>query len=176
MFKKIIATSILLAASSSSFALAPYLGASAGIKTNTAAHENYRGVEGKLFAGFGGVLVPCFYLAGEAFIAPGSIEITDNRFFGNSARSTYGYGASIIPGITIGDHTMLYGRLGVVQTRFDKQDKTLSGGQGGLGIQTSLTPCWDIRTEYVYTAYNSGGDLSNPKSDEFNFGVVYKFE
>jgi outer membrane autotransporter protein len=89
----------------------------------------------------------------------------------------------------LSDHTMAYGRVGVVRSRFEFSNSTpgttdvrknINGGQIGLGLQTSLTQNLDLRGEYDYTKYKTT-KLSNttdfdPRADSFNLGLVYKFD
>lgn len=177
MFKKLLIASAVLAISSTTvFASGvPYVGAGIGIKTNTANSVNYRGVPGKFFAGYGAIITEGIYLAGELSGTVGAISITDNGL-----KSTYGYGLSVIPGVVISEHTMGFARLGVTRTRFTPTgagSSTITGGQIGLGLQTSLMQNWDIRGEYTYTAYNSLKRTSgSPRSDEATLSLVYKFD
>ncbi len=179
MIKKLLVASAILAATSSvSFATAapaPYLGASLGVVNNSSSYGNFRGMPLTISGGFGGLVNQTIYLAGELFGTLGTSTLQSNPAVNHSSlKSTYGYGASVIPGIMLSDHTMTYARLGVVKTRFSHYSKTVTGGQLGLGMQTSLTQNWDLRGEYDYTAYNKFSGMS-VKSDAFNLGVVYKF-
>lgn len=177
MLKKLaVVTAILAASSTIAFAAGPYVGAGIGVQATTSSGGSARVAPATLSAGYGSIVSQSFYLAGEAFVVPGSLDLNDNN-----ARTTYGYGASILPGLMVNDSTMTYVRAGVVRSHFDKQNKNRTGGQLGLGIQTSLTQCLDLRGEYVYTAYqsvssNNGNYLSSPKGDQFNLGLIYKFE
>ena len=62
--------------------------------------------------------------------------------------------------------------------------KTLTGGQIGVGLQTTLTQNVDLRGEYDFTSYKSGNfntgigvtNKISPRSDSFNLGLVYKFD
>jgi Outer membrane protein beta-barrel domain len=152
---------------------APYVGASLGVINNTNSSHHFRGIPFNAFAGYGGVITQNFYLAGEAMATVGTGEISNHHL-----KTTYGYGASIIPGIMLSDHTLAFTRAGVARARF--ADKTVTGGQLGLGLQTSLTQNVDLRGEYDFTAYHSfnhtNSTISSPRSDAFNLGVVYKFE
>lgn len=188
MLKKVILASAVLA-SSASFAMnapAPYVGASLGVTANTSnikgsgtsAVGNYRGVPFNVFAGYGGIVNQGFYLAGELAATLGTGDIQDNGL-----KSSYGYGASILPGMMLNDHTLAFARAGLVKARFPKQNSNSTGGELGLGMQTSLTPSIDVRGEYDFIAYRSvngrtgGVNYSvSPRSDQFNLGVVYKFD
>ncbi len=183
MLKKVILASAVLA-SSASFAMnapAPYVGGSVGITANTSSSNavgSYRGVPFNVFAGYGGVINQSFYLAGELGATLGTADIQDNGL-----KSSYGYGVSIIPGVMLSDHTLGFARAGVVRARFPKQNSNSTGGEFGVGLQTSLTQCLDLRAEYDFIAYRSisgktGGKAYSvsPRSDQFNLGLVYKFD
>lgn len=183
MLKKILLASAVLASTISVAAAstAPYVGAGLGIVTNTTKNIGngdagfFRGVPFNLFAGYGGVIDQNIYLAGELFGTVGTGEISNENL-----KTSYGYGASIIPGMMLSDHTLAFGRVGVVRTRFSDAGESVNGGQFGLGLQTSLTQNVDVRGEYDFTAYSSfdNGDIrvSAPRSDAFNLDVVYKFD
>ncbi len=178
MLKKILIASAALALSSSlSFASGiPYIGASIGEVTNTTStlNRNYRGMPFMLNLGYGALISQNLYLAGELFGTLGTLTFDDNGL-----KSTYGYGASILPGIMIGEHTMTYARLGLVRSRFtpsSSSNRNVNGGQLGLGLQVGLTQNVDLRGEYVFTAYQSFSGISTPRQDQFNLGLVYKFD
>lgn len=180
MFKKLLIASSLLVASTG-VALAnpaPYVGASLGVVVNTPNNSwagSYRGVPLNLFAGYGGIVTENFYLAGELQGTVGTPEISGNGWL----RSSYGFGASILPGLMLCDQTLLFARLGVVNTHFSKFDRNATGGEFGLGMQTSLTQNVDLRGEYDFSAYRSvsrDGLSTNPRSDQFTVGLVYKFD
>lgn len=175
MLKKITVASLILAASSSvAFASAsPYVGAALGINTVTSkSGSNFRGVPVDLFAGYGATINTNLYLGGEVFLTPVTTNISSysNTY---SVRTTYGYGASVLPGIMFSDHTFGYIRAGVVESHFRSDDSTVFGAQLGLGMQTTVAQNFDLRTEYVFTTYNKMGSA---KSDAFKLGLVYKFE
>lgn len=180
MFKKLlIATAIL--ATSSNIAMASvsplYLGAGLGVNNITASNAgSYRGLPLSIFGGYGTTVNKNIYLAGELFGTVGTLTLTNSSFGGAGLRNTYGYGASFIPGLMMSDRTLAFVRLGVVRTRFSSSIKsTATGGQVGLGMQTNLMQNWDIRGEYDYTQYGSVSGVT-PRSDLFNFGIVYKID
>jgi opacity protein-like surface antigen len=181
MFKKILLTAAVLTVTSGvAFANpAPYVGASLGINVNSnnnnVAFGSFRGMPFSVFAGYGGVINQNFYLAGEltGTIATGEISNA------GPLKTTYGYGASIIPGVMLSDHTLAFARVGAVRSRFSQLSTMRSGGQVGLGMQTSLTQNVDLRGEYDFTAYkhvNYAGTSTAPRSDMFTVGLVYKFD
>lgn len=181
MFKKLLVATAVLAASSTvamatlNSAPAPYLGASVGLtnnSTNTWWANNYRGVTGNLAAGYGGIVSPNFYLGGELFAVPGSLSVSGS----NTTKTSWGVGASIIPGVMFSDKTMGYARLGAIESRFTSPGSAKLGGQVGLGIQTNLCQNWDLRGEYVWTKYPTVKYITAPTTDAVNLGVVYKFD
>lgn len=199
MFKKILLVSAINAgiASAAMANPVPYVGGNTGIVTNTSSSVaigsmttsgvgghttifsqpgNYRGVPFNLFAGYGGVINQNFFLAGEVFGTVGTADISNN----NQMKTSYGYGASVLPGLMLCDNTVAYVRAGVVRSRFTNDSVTRTGGQVGLGLQTTLTQNIDLRGEYDFTGYRSFsnviGNVSSPRQDAFNLGVVYKFD
>src|SRR3990167_2665883 len=201
MLKKLILVTAMMTASGIAFASgAPYVGASVGVNTdvfnlsddaNNTINFGGRGAVGNIFAGYGAMLSQSFYLGGEVFadLTNTTSDITiDADNFKDQFKEKYGYGVSILPGIALSDHTMAYGRLGVVRSKFEvketspvatSEEKSLTGAQFGLGIQTSLTQNIDFRGEYDFNAYNSGnfnGNSLKPRYDQFNVGLIYKFE
>ena len=174
MLKKLLATTVILAVSSSVVNAAPYVAASVGVQANTSNSGSARVMPATIAAGYGAIVAPNIYMAGELFVVPGSAELNDY-----GVKTTYGYGISFIPGVMLSDHTMGYARAGLVRSQFSSPRANATGGQLGLGMQTSLTQNWDLRGEYVYTAYRSisgANGISSPKSDQFNLGVMYKFQ
>lgn len=178
MLKKLLMASVIAAITTNvAFATsgAPYIGASLGSKVNTSTFENFRGVPINIMVGYGATIGEGIYLAGEVFST-----ITDATVTDNGLKSTFAYGVSIIPGLYLSDHTMGYVRAGVIRTRFSPaggNNQTVSGGQFGLGIQTNLMQSWDLRGEYDYDAYGNIHNVpGNPRGDEFNLGIIYKFD
>jgi len=184
MLKKLlIASALTIVASNMVIAApAPYVGAGLGIVNNSpnkTSFNNFRGVPVNLFTGYGGMVNQNIYLAGElgATIATGELSNT-----GNSLKTNYGYSASIIPGIMVSDYTLAFVKAGVVRSHFSSFHKTVTGGQVGIGLQTSLTQNVDLRGEYDFTAYRSiknthfSSSGTTPRSDAFNLALIYKFE
>ncbi|OGT56058.1 MAG: hypothetical protein A3F43_02025 [Gammaproteobacteria bacterium RIFCSPHIGHO2_12_FULL_42_10] len=190
MFKKIIvASAIALVAASTSFAdAAPYIGAGIGIvnNTNTVTANGssftggaYRGIPLNLSLGYGGSIGQSAYLGGEVFGTVGTANISANT----QLKTSYGYGASILPGLIIADRTMVFARLGVIESHFQTNNDSRVGGEFGLGSQIALTQQIDIRGEYDFVAYEAKNETSGaatssvaPRSDQFNLGLIYKFE
>ncbi|EKD69946.1 MAG: hypothetical protein ACD_46C00691G0002 [uncultured bacterium] len=180
MVKKILVSAMLASVIGAAHATpVPYVGASVGVLTNTTSNAGnnqagfYRGMPFNLFAGYGGVINQNIYLAGELTGTVGTGELTARN---SGAKSTYGYGFSVIPGVMLSDRTLAFARAGVVRTRFTDVSSTATGGQVGLGLQTSLTQSLDVRGEYDFTAYRSVSSVSAPRSDAATVGLVYKFD
>lgn len=184
MLKKMILSSVILALTSTAALAnpaffnakpAPYIGAGLSffpnggmftIKDGTVV----RNVLPNLFAGYGGVINQNFYLAGEL-----NYNIA-------------AYGASILPGLMLSKHTLVFARAGVIRGKFLTLDSANSsaslshsryntGGQFGLGVQTSLTQKIDVRGEYTNWYFPSAGSPS--KSVDMNglsASLIYKFD
>lgn len=181
MLRKILFASSIIAISTG-VAMAqpvPYIGAGLGVNVNTSskgAAGSYRGMPVNVFAGYGGNIDQNFYLAGEFTGTLTNATMNNNGI----AKSTYGYGVSVLPGVMLSDHTMAFARAGVVRTHFQKaHNKMITGGELGVGLQTSVTQNVDVRGEYDYVSYkkySSQGINVNPRSDQFNVSLVYKFQ
>lgn len=173
MFKKILFT-LILSVITSSFAYASgYIGLSSGVVVNTSDTSNYRGVPLNVFGGYGADVGSSFYLGGELFITPLTGELSTSSV--GNLRTTYGYGISFVPGMQFSEHTMGYARLGLIRTRFDGLNDNANGAQFGLGIETNLTPHWNVRGEYAVTSYSEIQGNSSLRADQFNLGVLYRF-
>jgi opacity protein-like surface antigen len=171
--KLLVATTFLVAGSNVALAAssAPYLGASAGISNATQSGASYRGIPMTVFAGYGMALNQNVHLAGEVFGTFGTIALNNNTALGVGLKNNYGYGASVIPGIFLSDHTIAFVRAGIINTHFSSLAATKLGAQFGLGLQTGITQDWDMRGEYTYTQYNH-----SLKSDLASVGFVYKID
>lgn len=171
MFKKLlVATAVLAASTSVALASAvPYVGASIGVKNTVGG----RFMPFSIAVGYGGIVSPGFYFAGEMDADIASLNVGNSNMY----KTTYGLGVSAIPGVLLSDRTMLYGRGGVVRSRFSSQNTLSTGGELGVGLQTNVNPSWDLRMEYDYITYKNVANLgTSPKSDQFKIGMVYKFE
>lgn len=153
------------------------------------------GVSGGVFGGYGEMVNQNLYLGVEGFANINSVN-TENKVIDAyqttvNLKSTYSYGASILPGIKAGKDTLIYARMGLIKTRFELTQNpapnfygaqsttgnTVTGGQLGAGVQTGVTKHVDIRGEYVYSAYRSFSAFNNkisPNNNQVNMGLVYK--
>ncbi|MDX1901982.1 MAG: outer membrane beta-barrel protein [Gammaproteobacteria bacterium] len=197
MFKKlVIASAVLAVTTSPAFAgaykgvykgempcptynppVAPYLGISIGKKTAYAnTSEAFQGFVGTLSLGYGGIVSPNWYLAGEVF-ADGVAKIDDDSASAVSVSSSWDYGVSLIPGYMITSNVLAYLRLGGIDTRFNSSGSNWKWGwQVGLGGQTNVAQNWDLRAEYVYTSNSSPKTgVSRVSTDAVNLGLIYRF-
>ncbi len=156
-----------------------YLGASVGPRVNVAGSPlAYEGIEGTIFGGYGAMVAPSFHLAGELFVQD-SANVKDFKSAGNltGVRSSWGFGASILPGYMINDHVLGFVRAGVVRTRFSDTGvrSNATGWQLGAGMQTSVYENLDVRGEYVFSDYQKITSIGRPVAHQVNVGLVYKF-
>lgn len=181
MYKKIMLASAMLVTSATVAYAQPvaYVGAGLGMNLNTANNANtanYRGMPMNVFAGIGGIVAENVYLAGEVGATPTTADIGNEN---GMLKTTYSYGASVLPGVMLSDHTMAFARVGAVETHFSNAGTTKAGFIGGIGMQTSVMQNVDIRGEYDYTGYHtlSHDDFrAAPHMDAVNLGLVYKFD
>lgn len=175
-----LGTAIALIASNShaySYGI-PYVGISVGEVTNTIDDNSasvFRGVPLTINVGYGNMLSLTTYLGGEIFgVIPAA------RFNQSSLDYRYAYGVSVIPGVMLADHTMGFMRLGLVRLAFNAAvlgndvPVACNGVQVGLGLQFSVTPAIDLRSEYIYTRYTY--NAIGRKQDAVNFGIIYKLD
>lgn len=115
----------------------------------------------------------------------------DGRLF--DAQREYSYGASALVGYLMNERALLYGRVGVVRTRFDtdyrigsgndfSEEHTQTGLRVGVGTEVTLTDRMFWRADYTFTDYNdyvinapSGNDVFDNRESIFRIGVGYRF-
>lgn len=176
MLKKLFMLYLLLACSAS-LALPkiiykkgdPYIGGALGVQ-NT---EGYNGLFAQAFGGINARLGQSqkVYVGGELFADTGTLPLSQKYFH----RTTYGFGASVIPGFILSEKTLAFIRAGIATFRFNKTNNFFTGGQLGLGLQTAINDCTDIRGEYVYTGKGIFHNFGTPRFNFFNLGILYKF-
>lgn len=170
MFKKLIFTvALLTTASNISLAATPYVGGSLGV-TNLDIYSDgniQAGAIGKLFSGYGSTFGTNknIYLGGELNI--------DLAHYPYNTGTTYGLGASFIPGLMLTNDIMIFGRIGMETNHNTHSSITYFGNQLGMGLQKNLTKNWDFRGEYIRYANVNGNTNGN---SQLNFGLVYKFD
>lgn len=171
----IIVPALLAATSMGAFAGNFYIGSTAVLQTITARDSNYFGIHPTFSIGYG-KMSDKYYLSGEIFAVPfaGTIA-TSISHFGVNTKTTYGFGASIIPGYRFKNLMTGFLRFGVINSYFPGLKGTRNGLQAGFGVLSPLTPKWDLRAEYIYTGYHYAPGLNSAKSNEVGLGVIYKF-
>jgi opacity protein-like surface antigen len=197
MFKKLLIASAVLAASTSvAFAgcykgepykgevapcpcynpiVAPYLGLSVGNQINYGrTNRAFDGIPVTGSFGYGGIIAPYWYLAGEVF-GDYDIQVKNFAIAGSGYKNTWSYGASIIPGYMINSMVLGYVRLGVVREYFSGPAQWGTGGQAGVGLQTGLCQNWELRAEYVYSYIGKTDSIGKPQQAGANVGLIYRF-
>ncbi len=202
MLKKSVITSIALVTmvSSSIIQAGAYLGIAAGANqgrwniTDSAGNNVKFGrssAMGSIFAGYGSMLNANLYLGGETLASlantggPYQTFMTPGGAMPASIKQTYSYGLSILPGVVVGQGTMLYFRGGMVRSHFQvragnttyNQTLNLNGKQLGVGIERAYTSNVDVRLEYAYTRFNSVSSLGSsfsPRNNQLMLGLLYK--
>jgi outer membrane immunogenic protein len=201
VLKKIVMVSAILAVSSSVVLASgsPYIGLNVGgnnvddkytSSEGEVAHFAANTLLGGLFGGYGGIVSPNVYLGGEVFVNfSQKASINEDDGFNETDQNNYNYGIAFIPGYMLGDHTMVYAKLGVERGRFTfvvnaaPTTKSTAGGLlVGLGLQAALTANVDLRGEYVYNKYkdistqsSAGPTKDSMTSGVYTIGLVYKF-
>lgn len=176
MFKKRLLAIVAIAFSSlSAQAGNLYLGPTLSIVDNTTTQSNYRGLEPKLSIGYYG-WAEDMYVAAEAFVVPATATIADNytSSLSQSVKTNTSWGASILPGVELIDCVVAYARAGIVYSKFPGPNSWRMGGQFGAGLQLEVSRYWDVRAEYIFTAFRSMGSIGTPKTDQAGIGFMYK--
>jgi opacity protein-like surface antigen len=159
----------------------PYIGADIGARYNWSSNTRmFEGYTGNIVAGYG-FASDDIYLAGELFAQETANLRNYTEVHGNSLRSTWDYGVSFIPGVFLAERTILFGRIGVVNTNFTTLAVKRWGTQVGGGMQVNVAPHWDVRGEFDYTKYRNTtfpvppSSQSVPQSSQVLAGVIYNF-
>jgi len=105
-------------------------------------------------------------------------------------------GLHFLAGVPIGESTDIYGRIGLVETKFEGQftntnsgatskfDKTIQGTVLGIGMQHHLDEMLTVRLDYRYTMYDKYtvskanafmGDTLENINQSFTVGLQYTF-
>lgn len=153
----------------------PYIGADIGARYNYSDNTRvFEGYTGNVALGYGYASAgDAVYLGGELFGQDTAVLRNYTAIHGDSLRSTWDYGISVLPGFFVATHTILFGRLGAVRTHFVTIEATKWGTQLGVGTLVNVAPHWDIRGEFDYTKYTkiSGG---TPQSTQVLAGIAYR--
>lgn len=157
------------------------------------------GVSGGILGGYGKTFGRV-YFGGELELDfsssdPASVSFPGRRTFSISKDYSLGFSGRL--GYLVNDRFLLYGRLGIVQARFDTDlttdlgvafdsKTTKIGGRFGLGAEIALTPNSFFRLDYTLTNYNdynvgwtdstfSGVDNFDNDESLFRVGYIYRF-
>lgn len=104
------------------------------------------------------------------------------------SEQNWSFGASAIAGYEVREDLLAYGKLGYVATNFElgsagvSDDEYLNGLRLGFGGEYALDENWNVRTEYLFTSYDSegisvGGNAVDfdPTEHSVRMGVGYRF-
>lgn len=162
-----------------------------GPGNNTAEFGN-SGFTGGVFAGYG-VLVGDVYVGAEVDYEASEASwshITNDRFYTVDKSDSFGLSARI--GYELDNHSLLYGRFGVVGTEFETyyqqtggtrviEDRELGMRFGG-GAETPISSNLFARMEYTFTSYEDYEASGAGATDNFanseglaKFGLAYRF-
>lgn len=179
MFKKIITViSIWLSCLSSSSAINLYIAPTAVWDSFYANPIRYEGLSAKLTLGIGPNFNSPFTLAIEGWVDPIKPWTHTNNTFGvASLKPSYSYGGDIVPGYQLDDYLHAFVRLGVLSTKFDSLNVSLTAWQAGAGIDVAFT-CgspWRLRGEWNYSRYRSTATVGVIEDGQYGVGFVYQF-
>jgi outer membrane immunogenic protein len=165
------------------------------------------GLAGGIFAGFGMYWCNRLYLGGELFMNNSAASQSQNfnvttsgTAVGSSAKVSSGasWGASLLPGLKVNDHSLVYVRFGYNQAYLRSQSNyavttggvvtsgasaILSQWQGGfnygLGIETAVYHNVSVRSEYSHTSFDSyadgNGTTYSPSDNQLMVSLIYHF-
>ena len=150
-----------------------------------------------LFAGYGHAFGP-FYAGAEieGDLASENWNIKRDptgRIY--SVEKNYSYGASLRGGYIVAQNTLIYGRAGLVETRFStdyattgsaaRGEQTKTGIRVGGGVEMPIGKSTQMRFDYTWTDYGSynlkysngpaGTDSFKNTENLFRVGLAYKF-
>lgn len=135
----------------------------------------YNGIGPRLTLGYDDMLTERIYASAEIFTSPTTWKVYNNPNDFGSLKTTYSYGGSLIPGISLDGTIIAYGRLGVIRTRFDNLDTVKNGVQYGIGVQWLLSCPWSLRAEYSYIKYREISNIGHPDTNSYMLGLLYRF-
>lgn len=109
-----------------------------------------------------------------------------------SVDKDFSYGASLRAGYIVRKNTLIYGRVGVVETRFSNDyattgvhvtsSETMTGTRYGGGVEMPIDDKMLLRLDYTWTEYDSyrvvygaNSDSFDNSENQFRVAVSYKF-
>jgi opacity protein-like surface antigen len=180
-----------------------YIGISGGLDIGSI--KNYRsdtkldqrlgslGPYGTVTLGYGGKF-NAWYLGATI---DGSLSWTQYKCsYSNAYRKIempYTFGAYFVPGFFVAKHTLLYTRLGAVNSKFktsindslfnaESFSTNIWGGRLSLGVRYYFNKYFSINGEYVFTYYQDAKDTYqgnettySPLTNQFNLGIAVHF-
>lgn len=168
-------TALFLTGLSTAFAGNFYMGPAVVYQAIAVSDVGYNGVSPRLTVGYEDMYTEYLYGAAEIFTSPTTFTIYSNPNNIGSARITYSYGASILPGFNF-DRTIIgYVRLGYIRSRFDNLGSVEGGVQYGAGLHWALTDIWSVRGEYSYTKFHNIAPIGHPDMNSYSIGLTYRF-
>jgi len=126
---------------------------------------------GTLTLGYGGKY-DIFYIG---LAIDGALSSANN----NGIKMPYTLGAYLIPGVFLSHETMLYLKLGGVNSEFkaDSFKKNIWGGRAGLGVHYYCNKYFSLYGEYVFSYYQDAKDTNgtkySPLTNQFNLGFAF---
>lgn len=138
-------------------------------------NARFLGIAPHFTFGYSDLVVDCFVLGAELFAGPKTFDFKNSPTNTVSLRTTYNYGASLIPGYIFDNVVMGYLRLGGIRTRFDNLSTVKNGLETGIGMEWLMDMNWSIRGEYDYIRYTSINGVGTVKADVFAIGLKYTF-
>jgi opacity protein-like surface antigen len=151
-----------------------YFGPGISLQDTYAEDSSYRGVNPKFSFGYGQHFNEFWYVGTEANASFGTATLQTGGT--NNLKTSNTFGLSLLPGIQLTPDTLAFTRFGLVNSYFNEPDKRQTGGQLGLGLETHLTPSWEVRGEYTYSEYSNMINIGTPKTSAFTFGFVHNFD
>lgn len=161
--------------------------------TDTDVAASGEGIDGGLFVGYGMTFMDRYYLGLEGF---GDISSNDAKLSSTlKFEQNWSAGVSLMPGIKVTDSTLLFARVGWINSEFklkddtgvlDSKERNLNGIQAGLGMEVMCTQNIGLRGEWDWSHYEKyktsvagtgveAGLFDHPTVDQFKFGIDYHF-
>lgn len=175
MFKKVLFASVLSCTAMTNTYAGFYIGPTLAYQSITVNDDRptYQGLAPRFSLGYEQLLKNDFKVAMGVFYGPKSFTINShNSDTGGSLKTSYSYGASIMPGYIFDDVVSGYLRVGAIATHFSDADTTRNGMILGAGVDLSMTENWDMTFEYDYSKYNSISGIGQPQEGQFILGFM----
>lgn len=155
-----------------------YVGADLGyrtVTTNSNIGSKFRGWLPGLFIGYGTMTVDNYYLAGE--FAANWVSETSNSYTmrSQSLRISPEYTLSFIPGMVLKPELLGFLRIGIGEGRLAAQGDWLLAGVMGVGLEYTLTPCWNLRGEFDYSVFHDTS-VGTPNAADFVLALKYTYD